>query len=123
MKTQHFLCMALLSVMLSCNTDSKENLVVFIKYKTQPNKNVDAVVALESLIKEVEKEDHFEKIKMYIDPNDNSNILLYEEWGDENYYKNEHSKTEHLQKFISESTAFLAGPPEISFWRLSATFN
>jgi len=94
-----------------------------VKYKTQPNKNVDAIVALETLISKVKKEEHFKKIKMYVDPNDNSNILLYEEWEDENYYKNDHMKTEHLQRFVIESSAFLAGPPDISFWRLNSTYK
>ncbi|CAM3410096.1 putative quinol monooxygenase [Aequorivita lipolytica] len=123
MKTLHLLFFALFTVLLSCNSDSKENLVVFVKYKTQPNKNIDAVVALKTLIGEVEKEEHFKQIKMYIDPNDNSNILLYEEWEDESYYKNEHMKTEHLQKFIGESSTFLAGPPEISFWKLNTVYE
>lgn len=123
MKTIKLLLITFLFTLGSCNSDSKDNIIVFVKYKTQPNKNVDAVVSLKTLISKVEKEKHFKKINMYIDPNDNSNILLHEEWEDENYYKNDHMKTEHLQKFISESRDFLAGPPEISFWRLNATFK
>lgn len=123
MKIQKLLFLALFSVLLGCNSDSKENLVVYAKYKTIANKNIDAVVALKTFIEKVKKEDHFKQIKMYIDPNDNSNILLYEEWDNETYYKNEHMKTEHFQKFKNESSAFLTGPPEISFWRLSETYK
>jgi quinol monooxygenase YgiN len=123
MKIIKLLLIALFFTMGSCNSDSKDNVIVFVKYKTQPNKNVDAVVALKTLISKVEKEKHFKKINMYIDPNDNSNILLCEEWEDENYYKNEHMETEHLKKFINESSEFLAAPPEISFWRLNSTFK
>lgn len=123
MKLKNLLFLALFSVLLSCGSDSKENLVVYAKYKTIPNKNIDAVVAIKAFIEEVKKEDHFKEIRMYIDPNDNSNILLYQEWDDEVYYKNDHMQTEHLQRFESESSAFLVGPPEISYWRLSETFK
>lgn len=109
--------------LVSCNNDSKNNVTVLVKYKTQPNKNVDAVVALKALIEQVKKEEHYVKISMYVDPNDNSNILLSEEWDDENYYKTDHMQSDHLQKFIKESPSFLAGPPEISFWKLNSTFN
>lgn len=110
---------ALLSfAILSCKTDSKDAVMVLVKYKTQANKNVEAVVALEALIDKVKKEEHFLQIKMYVDPNDNSNILLHEEWGDLNYYQNAHMQTEHIQGFIQTSAAFLEGPPEISFWKL-----
>ena len=70
----------------------------------------------------MEKEEHFVGIKMYVDPNDNSNILLTEEWENETYFKNDHMKTEHLQKFMNESPAFLAGPPEISYWKFNSKY-
>ena len=123
MKTLYFFLLLSFTTLLSCNSDSKENVIVLVKYKTQQNKNVDAIVALKSLITEVEKEDHFVQMKMYVDPNDNSNILLSEEWDNEAYYKDEHMKTAHLQKFITESTSFLAAPPEISFWKLNSTYK
>ncbi len=123
MKRSYLFFFMLFNILLSCNNaNNKENLVVIVKYKTQQNKNVDAIVALNNLISQVKKEEHFVKIDMYVDPNNNSNILLTEEWNDETYYKNQHMKTEHLQKFIQESAAFLAGPPEISFWKLNSSY-
>ena len=124
MKITYLFYFIIFSVLLGCsNSNPKEHLFVLVKYKTQQNKNVDAIVALKTLISKVEKEDHFVKITVYVDPDNNSNILLSEEWDDEAYYKNQHMKTEHLQKFINESAAFLAGPPEISFWRLNSSFD
>lgn len=123
MKTLYFFLFISLTTLLSCHSNSNENVIVLVKYKTQQNKNVDAIVALKSLIAEVEKEDHFVQIKMYVDPDDNSNILLSEEWDNEAYYKDEHMKTTHLQKFITESASFLTGPPETTFWKLNATFK
>ena len=115
-----FIC----SLFTSCEKkDSANNLVVIVKYKTQQNKSVDAVTGLKKLIEEVRKEDHFVNLRLHVDQKDNSNILLYEEWDDELYYKNQHMKTEHLKEFIVEAKAFLAGPPEISFWKVNAVYK
>jgi len=113
------------TIFVGCKDKSEkpENLVVLVKYKTLSNKSVDAVTSLKKLIEEVKKEDHFIKLKLHIDQTDNSNILLYEEWDDELYYKNQHMKTEHLQNFILESQAFLAGPPEISYWKINSVYK
>lgn len=62
--------------------DPTNNLVVIVKYKTQQNKSVDAIIGLKKLIEEVKKEDHFVNLKLHVDQKDNSNILLYEEWDD-----------------------------------------
>ncbi|MFZ2322224.1 MAG: antibiotic biosynthesis monooxygenase [Ignavibacteriaceae bacterium] len=118
------LALCISSAFTSCEQkDSTNNLVVIVKYKTQQNKSVDAITGLKKLIQEVKKEDHFVNLKLHVDQNDNSNILLYEEWDDELYYKNQHMKTEHLEKFIIESQAFLAGPPEITFWKVNAVYK
>lgn len=103
--------------------DSLNNLIVIVKYKSQPNKSVDAITGLKKLIEEVKKEDHFVNLKLHVDQKDNSNFLLYEEWDDELYYKNQHMKTNHLQEFIIESQTFLAGPPEITFWKVNGDYN
>ena len=96
---------------------------MIVKYKSQPNKSVDAITGLKKLIEEVKKEDHFVNLKLHVDQKDNSNFLLYEEWDDELYYKNQHMKTNHLQEFIIESQTFLAGPPEITFWKVNGDYN
>jgi quinol monooxygenase YgiN len=101
----------------------KNNITVLVKYKTQPDKQQDALSALNALILEVKKEPHFINIKVLVDPADKTNILLYEEWSDEAYYKGEHMNTEHLQKFIGDSRNFLAGPPEITFWKLNNNYT
>ena len=112
------------SLLASCEKkDPANNVVVIIKYKTQQNRSVDAITGLKALIEEVKKEDHFVSLRIHVDQNDNSNILLYEEWDDELYYKNQHMKTEHLQKFMADSQAFLAGPPNITFWKVNTTYK
>ena len=81
------------------------------------------LAALNALILEVKKEPNFSNIKMLVDQADKTNILLYEEWSDEAYYKGDHMNTKHLQKFINDSRNFLAGPPEISFWKLNSNYT
>ncbi len=117
-------------ILLAC--DSKEtksginaanNLVVLVKYKAQPDKGNEAETEITSLIEKVKKEPYFVDLKLHVDPSDNTNILLYETWGDESYYKGEHMKTEYLQEFIANSRNFLAGPPDISFWKVESEFK
>lgn len=112
------------SFLASCEKKgSGNNIVVIVKYKAQQNKSLDAITGLKTLIEKVKNEDHFVNLRIHVDQNDNSNILLYEEWDDELYYKNQHMKTEHLLKFIADSQKFLAGPPEITFWKVKAIYK
>lgn len=112
------------SIFTGCaKKDDGNNLIVVVKYKTLPNKSVDAVTGLKKLIEQVKGEDHFVSLKLHIDQEDNSNILLYEEWNDALYYQNQHMKTKHLQEFIVESQTFLAGSPEISFWKVNSVYK
>ena len=123
---KHILILGLIiiSSFIGCDKNEEaDNLIVIVKYKTQPNKSVDALMGLKKLIEKVKKEDHFVNIKLHIDQKDNSNILLYEEWNDELYYRNQHMKTDHLKEFIVESQEYLAGPPEISFWKVNAVYK
>ena len=103
--------------------DLKENvIVVVLKFKAKPEKGDETVVELTKLLEKVKQEPYFISIKLHIDPEDNTNILLYEEWEDESYYKSEHMKTDHLQEFIANSEDFLSGPPEITFWKAERKF-
>lgn len=105
------------------NKDNSKNLIVIVKYKSQPSKIKEAVEGLTKLIEAVKSEPNFVNITLHVDPKDETNILLYEEWSNEAYYNGEHMKTVHLQKFMEESRAFLAGPPEISQWKIGKVFN
>ena len=103
--------------------DGIKDLFVLVKYKSQPGKHEEALSALNALILEVKKEPNFVNIKLFVDPADPTNILLYEQWTDEAYYNGEHMNTSHLQKFMVDSREFLAGPPDISSWRLNADYS
>lgn len=96
---------------------TNSNLIVLVKYQAQPGKEKEALDALNALISKVKTEPHYVNISVLVNPENRSHILLLEEWSNENYYKGEHMRTEHLQGFIKGSGAFLSGPPEITFWK------
>lgn len=128
LKTVLFLCLSTFFAVSYAQTNTNAvdektgNLYVLVKYKTQPDKFDEALSALNALILEVKKEPHFVNIKMLVDPADKTNILLYEEWDSEVYYKSDHMNTPHLQKFMVDARSILAGPPEISFWKLNNNY-
>lgn len=64
---------------------------MLVKYKSQPEKEAEALSALNTLLQQVKKEPNFVNIKVLVDPADKTNILLYEEWSDESYYKGDHA--------------------------------
>ena len=100
----------------------KKNEITKVELK-EPVKKVEEEVTKVVIPKEeVKKEDHFVSIRLHVDPKDNTNILLYEEWDDLDYYKSEHMNTVHLTAFIAKSRSFLAGPPEVTFWSLESEF-
>ena len=96
---------------------AEKPLVVMVHYTAQPGKGAEAVKALKLLLAEVKKEPHYLGIRMLVQPDKPESILLYEQWAQAEYYRGAHMQTPHLQAFIVASRAFLAGPPEISFWQ------
>jgi len=88
-----------------------------VQYTAQTGKGSEAVAALQQLLTEVKKEPHYIGIRLLVSPADPASILLYEQWADGDYYRGAHMQTPHLQAFIASSRAFLAGPPQISFWQ------
>ena len=105
------------------NRNSEKTITVLLKFKAQPEKGERAVSEFVKLLDKVKKEPHFVAIKLHVDPEDNTNILLYETWGDQAYYTTEHMNTTHLQAFMEESKNFLTGPPDVSFWKVENVFK
>ena len=99
------------------------NAIVLIAFKALPNKGAQTVSELTKLLEQVKEEPHFVSIKMHVDPTDDTNILLYEEWDDLSYYQSDHMETDHIKAFQASSTSFLTGPPEISFWHVERVFE
>ena len=73
MRIFYFLSLLICATLISCgSTNSEDNLLVIVKYKTQPNKNIDAIVALKALVEQAEKEEFeplSDKMEFYIKPN------------------------------------------------------
>ena len=117
------------SALVACNSSNKtdsdpsKNAIVVLKFKAQPDKGAEVVSELTKLIEEVKNEPHFVQIKMHVDPEDSTNIFLYEEWEDLTYYRTDHMNTDHLQGFMVASQNFLLGPPDVTFWKLKHTFK
>ena len=103
----------------SAYSQTNKNLIVLVKYKTLPGKDSLGLIGLKNLVAKVKNEPNYVSIIIHIDPIDKSNILLYEQWSSEEYYKGDHLKTPHLQQFMIDSRSFLAGPPEITFWKIN----
>ena len=102
---------------------AKQSVIVLLKFKAQQDKGVHAVSELNNLLEKVKEEPNFISIRLHVDPNDNTNILLYEEWEDKSYYNTEHMNTSHLKEFMTNSADFLTGPPEITFWEVKNVFK
>ena len=60
-----------------------KEITVLVKYKALPGKEDLALKTLAGLLKEVSKEPHYVNIVLHVDPMDKTNILLYEQWSDE----------------------------------------
>ncbi len=108
---------------MKSDIEDEQNIIVVLKFKAQPDQSVLAVSEFNTLLEKVKEEPNFVSIKLHVDPADNTNILLYEEWEDVSYYNNEHMNTSHLQEFMANSENFLTGPPEITFWEVKNVFK
>lgn len=119
---------ALTLVLMGCqsskdNYDNMNNAIIMLKIKAQPNKGAMAISELTDLIEKVKLEPNFVEIILHVDSKDDTNILLYEVWKDENYYNTDHMETDHIIEFMSNSSNFLVGPPEIKFYKINKVFN
>jgi quinol monooxygenase YgiN len=93
---------------------------VIITYQAQPGKGSRARDELAALINEVvAKEPACLGIRLYQDPDDDTRILLYEQWTDRETYAGPHMQTPHIGAFMSKAREFLAGPPAIAYWTLA----
>ena len=120
----------LICILIGCGQSDKqpdkeklEKHIVLVKFKAQPEKGEVSVTEITKLIENVKHEPHFIEIKLHVDPKDNTNILLYEEWENADYYNTDHMETAHIKEFIKNSENFLAGPPEITQWDVKRVFK
>lgn len=99
---------------------SDSPIAVVIHYQALPGKGGEARRELAALIAEVvRREPACLAIRLHQDQDDETNILLYEEWTDRESYTGPHMRTPHITAFISKAPTFMAGPPTITFWSIA----
>jgi quinol monooxygenase YgiN len=97
---------------------SMGNTVIFVSYRTLPGQIDEALAAIGALIATVQAvEPDCAGITMLQDAGDPTHIRLVERWTSQEIFLGPHMRQPHIQAFIQSASAFLTGPPEITFWR------
>jgi quinol monooxygenase YgiN len=102
--------------------DSVSNapVVVVITYQTLPGKSGEARRELASLIAEVvAREPDCLAIRMHQDSDDETRLMLYEEWTSREAFAGPHMQTPHITRFINRAPAFFAGAPATVYWQIT----
>ncbi|MEZ5312732.1 MAG: antibiotic biosynthesis monooxygenase [Thermoanaerobaculia bacterium] len=93
-------------------------IVVLVRYRAAPGKEAAARAAIAALVRTVlAAEPDCGGIEVLHDLDDAAATTLVEHWPSREIYLGPHMQQPHLQEFIRSAGAFLAGPPDISFWR------
>jgi quinol monooxygenase YgiN len=91
--------------------------VVLVSYRSLPEHADMARQKIGTLIATVQAvEPECGGITMLQDANDSTCVTLIEYWPSQEVFLGPHMQQPHIQSFIQSAGAFLAGPPEISFW-------
>lgn len=91
--------------------------VVLISYRSLPDQSDAARRALGALVATVlAREPACSGITLLQDSNDSTRFTLIERWPSQDAFLGPHMQQPHIQSFIQGAGAFLAGPPDISFW-------
>lgn len=96
----------------------KSDVTVIIRYEAKPGKTETARRELTELVNTVVKEElACRGIWLHQDTATPEKLLLVEHWTSKEAYTGPHMQTPHLTAFVGRAFEFLAGPPEITFWR------
>lgn len=96
---------------------SNASIAVLVRYRTLPSQESRAKQELAALVATVTaNEAACQGITMLQDAADPTAMLLVEHWTDRETYLGPHLQQPHIQAFMQKAGAFLAGPPEITFW-------
>ena len=91
--------------------------VVLVRYRSLPEHADTAKREIGSLIASVQAmEPDCGGITLLQDASDPTCFTLIEHWPSREMFLGPHMQQPHIQCFIQSAGAFLAGPPEISFW-------
>ena len=91
--------------------------VVLVSYRSLPEHRDTAKREIGELIATVQAiEPDCAGITMLQDASDPTRFMLIEHWPSQEIFLGPHMQQPHIQSFIQRAGAFLAGPPDISFW-------
>ena len=91
--------------------------VVVVTYQASPAQVEAARREISALVAAVlSTEPECRGIQMLQDASDPTRFMLIERWPDRETFLGPHMQQPHIQSFIQRAGAFLAGPPDISFW-------
>ena len=91
--------------------------VVVVSYRSLPELADTAKREIAKLIAAVPRlEPDCGGITLLQDADDPTRFTLIEHWPSREIFLGPHMQQPHIQSFIQSASAFLAGPPEISFW-------
>ena len=94
-----------------------DQVTVVITYEARPGMADVAREELAALIETVvAQEPACRGIQLFQGSADPHRLLLTEQWESEEAYAGPHLRTPHILAFRERAPAFLAGPPEISYW-------
>ena len=97
-----------------------DDVVVVIQFQARSGQAAVARRELKALIGEVvAKEPDCLGILFHQDVDDERRILLYERWTSQEAYTGPHLQTPYIRAFMERSGGFMAGPPTISFWKMT----
>ena len=92
-------------------------IVVFVSYTALRGQTEVAKQALSTLIATVlSSEPECAGITLLQSASDATRLTLIERWPSQDIFLGPHMQQPHIQSFIQSAGAFLAGPPDISFW-------
>lgn len=91
--------------------------VVIVSYRALPDHAAAAKHEIGKLIATVQAiEPDCGGITLLQDASDSARFTLIEHWPSREFFLGPHLQQPHIQSFIQRAGAFLAGPPDISFW-------
>lgn len=96
-------------------------IIVFVSYTALPGQSEVAKQALSTLVATVlSSEPECAGITLLQSASDAARFTLVERWPSQEIFLGPHMQQSHIQSFIQKAGAFLAGPPEISFWHAAS---
>lgn len=91
--------------------------IVLVRYQALPDQIETARRGIFALVAKVQaSEADCGGITMLQDAADPARFTLIEHWPSQETFLGPHMQQPHIQSFIQSAGAFLAGPPDISFW-------